>query len=98
MALALNQKRLLVFRLETSALGKPKAVKELVSSPPLSEVESISVKRLLLGKSISVALRGGEVKLEAGASEDAKGLVVQFERAKARPEAQLYCFRAACNS
>jgi hypothetical protein len=43
MALALSQNRLLVFRLETSALGKPKGVKELVSSAPLSKVESISV-------------------------------------------------------
>jgi hypothetical protein len=83
MALALSQKRLLVFGLETSAMGKPKAVKELVSSAPLSEVDSISAKRLLLGKTITVALRGGEVKLEAGAGQDAKGLVTQFERAKA---------------
>ena len=83
MALALSQKRLLVFGLETSAMGKPKAVKGLVSSAPLAEVDSISAKRLLLGKTITVALRGGEVKLEAGAGEDAKGLVTQFERAKA---------------
>ena len=83
MALALSQKRLLVFGLETSAMGKPKGVKGLVSSAPLGEVDSISAKRLLLGKTITVALRGGEVKLEAGAGQDAKGLVTQFERAKA---------------
>ena len=83
MALALSQKRLLVFALETSALGKPKGVKELVSSAPLEDVESISVKRLLVGKTIVVALRGGEVKLEAGAGQNAKGLAAQFERAKA---------------
>ena len=73
MALALSQRRLLVFGLETNAFGKPKGVKELVSSAPLSEVDSISVKRLLMGKTIAVALRGGEVKLEAGAGQDAKG-------------------------
>ena len=83
MALALSQKRLLVFGLETSALGKPKGVKELVSSAPLEEVDSISVKRLLVGKTMTVALRGGEVKLEVGAGQDAKGLAAQFERAKA---------------
>jgi hypothetical protein len=54
-----------------------------VSSAPLGEVDSISAKRLLLGKTITVALRGGEVKLEAGAGQDAKGLVTHFERAKA---------------
>ena len=83
MALALSQKRLLVFGLEMRALGKPKGVKGLVSSAPLGEVDSISVKRLLLGKTITVALRGGEVKLEAGAGQDAKGLREQFELAKA---------------
>jgi hypothetical protein len=83
MALALSPKRLLVLSLETSALGKPKGVKGLHSSAPLEEVESISVKRLLVGKTIVVAMRGGEVKLEAGAGQDAKGLVTQFERAKA---------------
>ena len=83
MALALSQKRLLVFGLETSAVGKPKGVTGLVSSAPLSEVDSISVKRLLVGKTITVALRGGELKLEAGAGQDAKGLASQFERAKA---------------
>jgi len=83
MALALSQKRLLVFGLETSAMGKPKGVKGLVSSAPLAEVDSISAKRLLLGKTIAVALRGGEVKLEVGAGQDAKGLATQFERAKA---------------
>ncbi len=83
MALALSQKRLLVFGLDTTAFGKPKGVKELHSSAPLEEVESISVKRLLVGKTIVVAMRGGGAKLEAGAGQDAKGLVTQFERAKA---------------
>jgi hypothetical protein len=84
MALALTQRRLIVFGLETSALGKPKAVKELHSSEPLEAVESISVKRLLVGKTMKITMRsGGEVKLEIGAGQDAKGLAEQFERAKA---------------
>jgi hypothetical protein len=83
MALALSQKRLLVFSLETSALGKPKSVKQLHSSAPLEEVESISVKRLLVGKTIVVGQRDGQVKHEAGAGQDAKGLANHFEPAKA---------------
>jgi hypothetical protein len=36
-----------------------------------------------MGKPKGVALRGGEVKLEAGAGQDAKRPGTQFERAKA---------------
>lgn len=83
MALALTQKRLVVLKLETSTLGKPKAVKELHSSAPLESVESITVKRLLVGKTMKIAMSGGDVKLEIGAGQDAKGLAEQFDRAKA---------------
>ena len=83
MALALTQRRLLVLKLETSTLGKPKAVKELHSSAPLESVESITVKRLLVGKTMKIAMSGGDVKLEIGAGQDAKGLAEQFDRAKA---------------
>ena len=55
MALALSDRRLIVFGIETSAMGKPKAVKELVSSVPVGEVESIQVKRLLVGKTVKVS-------------------------------------------
>jgi hypothetical protein len=44
---------------------------------------ALSQKRLLVGKTITVALPGGEVKLEAGAGQDAKGLATQFDRLKA---------------
>jgi hypothetical protein len=37
----------------------------------------------MVGKTITVALHGGEIKLEAGAGQDAKGLATHFERAKA---------------
>jgi hypothetical protein len=83
MALALTQKRLVVLKLETSTLGKPKAVMELHSSAPLESVESITVKRLLVGKTMKIAMSGGDVKLEIGAGQDAKGLAEQFDRAKA---------------
>jgi hypothetical protein len=32
---------------------------------------------------VTVAVRGGEVKLEVSAGQDAKGLATQFERANA---------------
>ena len=83
MALALSDRRLIVFGIETSAMGKPKAVKELVSAVPVGEVESIQVKRLLVGKTMTVSANGAEAKLEVGAGQDAKGLAAQFDRAKA---------------
>jgi hypothetical protein len=83
MALALSDRRLIVFGIETSAMGKPKAVKELVSAMPVGEVESIQVKRLLVGKTMTVSANGAEAKLEVGAGQDAKGLAEQFERVKA---------------
>jgi len=83
MALALSQKRLLVFKIETSGLGKPKGVEGLHSSAPLEDVQSVTVKRLLVGKTMKITTNGGEVKLEVGAGQDAKGFAEQFERAKA---------------
>jgi hypothetical protein len=83
MALALSDRRLIVFGLETSAMGKPKGVKELHSSLPLGDVDSIAVKRLLMGKTVAISARGAEAKLEVGAGQDAKGLAEQFDRIKA---------------
>ena len=83
MALALSDRRLLVFKIETSAMGKPKAVKELFSAVPVGEVESTQVKRLLVGKTMSISANGAQAKLEVGAGQDAKGLAEQFERVKA---------------
>lgn len=83
MALALTQKRLIVFKIETSGMGKPKGVVGLHSSAPLEDVQSLKVKSLLVGKTIKVALNGGEVKLEVPGGQDARGFAEQFERAKA---------------
>jgi len=83
MALALSDRRLLVFGIEKSAMGKPTGVKELVSAVPVGQIESISVKRLLVGKTMTVTANGAEAKLEIGAGQDAKGLAEQFERVKA---------------
>lgn len=83
MALAVTQRRLL--SLETSAplpAGAGGEPKRLVSAVPLSDVDEIKVKRLLVGKVVTVTVRGAPFKLEVGAGADAKGLVEAFEQAR----------------
>lgn len=84
MALALTDSRLLVLQIsQPIAMGKGGDVKELVSEAPLTDVQSIEVKRLLVGKVVTVTVRGTAVKLEVGGGGDAKGLADEFARAKA---------------
>jgi hypothetical protein len=81
MVLALTDRRVAVFGGDTSmGTGKFTGITEMVSSVPLGDVESIRIKRLLIGKTVTVALRGGEVKLEVPPGQDAKGFVQEFER------------------
>jgi hypothetical protein len=81
MALALTGGRLLVLSVSPPiAMGKGGDVKELVSEAPLADVESIEVKRLLVGKTVTVTVRGASFKLEAGAN--VKGLADEFGRVK----------------
>ncbi|HEX2085822.1 MAG TPA: hypothetical protein VHF89_09080 [Solirubrobacteraceae bacterium] len=79
MALAITPRRLLSLELGTAAVGAGE-VKRLVSAAPLAEVDSIKVKRLLMGKVVTVTVHGQEFKLEAGAGANAKGLAEAFER------------------
>jgi hypothetical protein len=84
MALALTESRLVVLSVSAPiAMGKGGDVKELVSSAPLGDVESIQVKRLLVGKTVHVTVRGQPFKLEAGAGANVKGLAEEFRPAKA---------------
>ena len=84
MALALTENRLVVLGIsQPIAMGKGGDVKEVVSAAPLSDVESIQVKRLLVGKTVTVTVNGVSIKLEAGGGANAKGLAEEFERAKA---------------
>lgn len=84
MALAVTQKRLLCFRISSPiGLGVGGDVKELVSAAPLSDVDSIELKRLAVGKVVTLTIRGTEFKLEVGAGANAKGVVEAFESAKA---------------
>lgn len=84
MALAVTQRRLLCLSIAAPiGLGIGGKVKELVSAVPLSEVESIEVKRLAAGKTITVTIRGTPFVLEVGAGANAKGVAEAFESAKA---------------
>lgn len=84
MALAVTDKRLICFKISNPVgLGIGGDVKELVSAAPLSEVDSIEVKRLAVGKTVTVTVRGTPFVLEVGAGANAKGVAEEFERAKA---------------
>ena len=83
MALAVSDRRVLVFGIEKSGMGKPKGVTGLVSAAPVSDVDEIKVKGLLVGKVVTIRMGGQEVKLEVGGGQDAKGLAAAFDRAKA---------------
>jgi hypothetical protein len=84
MGLAVTDRRLICFKISTPhGLGIGGDVKELVSAAPLSEVDSIEVKRLAVGKTVTVTVRGTPFVLEVGAGTNAKGVAEEFERAKA---------------
>ena len=84
MALAVTNRRLMVFKTSSPiGMGVGGEVKELVSAVPLSQVDSIELKRLLVGKIVVVTVNGVEVKLETGGGAGAKPLVEAFEQAKA---------------
>ena len=65
------------------AMGKGGDVKDLVSEAPLTDVDSIEVKRLLAGKVVTVSVRGTSFKLEVGSGGNAKGLADEFAQVKA---------------
>ena len=84
MALAVTNRRLLSLKISSPVgLGIGGDVKELVSSAPLSEVDSIELKRLAVGKTVTVTVRGTPFVLEVGAGANAKGVAEAFEQAKA---------------
>jgi hypothetical protein len=78
MALAITPRRLLSLELGAAAMGAGE-VKQLLSAVPLSEVDSLKIKRLLVGKVVVVTVRDHEFKLEAGPGSNAKGVVEAFE-------------------
>jgi hypothetical protein len=86
MALALTQQRLLTLNIGTPiGLGIGGKVKELMSAVPIDDVDAIEVKRLALGYTITVTVRGAAFKLEANAASGAKALAEAFARIRSLP-------------
>lgn len=84
MALAVTQRRLLSLKISSPiGLGIGGDVKELVSAVPVGEVDSIEVKRLAVGKTVTVTVRGVPFTLEVGAGANASGVAEAFEQARA---------------
>ena len=83
MALAVTQRRLLSIKVGSLVgMGMGGKVERLVDAVPLSEVDSIEVKRLAAGKTVTVTVRGVPFVLEVGAGANAKGVAEEFERAR----------------
>ena len=86
MALAITQRRLLAFEIGGPiGLGIGGRVKELAGAVPLGDVDSIEVRRLLIGFVVTVTVRGVPFKLEANALANVKGLARAFREARAEP-------------
>jgi len=85
MALAVTARRLLSLKVTAPVgLGIGMKVQELVSAVPVSEVDSIEVNRLAVGKTVTVTVRGVPFVLEVGAGAPMrKGVADALERAKA---------------
>jgi hypothetical protein len=83
MALALTQRRLLSLRIGSPiGMGIGGKVKELAGSASIAEVDSIDVKSLALGKTVTITIGGQPFVLEANAAADVKGFVAEFERVR----------------
>jgi hypothetical protein len=84
MGLAVSNRRLLSFQLGALVgMGVGGDVKDLVAAVPLSDVDSIEVKRLGMGKTITATVRGTPFTMEVGAGANAKGVAEAFESARA---------------
>jgi hypothetical protein len=83
MGVALTNRRLLTLRIGTPiGLGIGGAVKDLLSAVPITDVEAIEVKRLALGYTIALTVRGSTFKLEANAASGAPALAEAFEQVR----------------
>jgi hypothetical protein len=83
MALAVTPRRLLSLKVtQPVGMGIGMKVQELVGAVPVGDVDSIEVKRLAVGKTVTVTVRGVPFVLEVGAGADTKGVTEALERAK----------------
>jgi hypothetical protein len=63
-------------------LGIGLKVNELVSAVPVGLVEAIKVRRLLVGKTVTITIRQVPFTLETGAGANVSGVVEALRRAK----------------
>lgn len=70
MALVLTDRRLLTFKISAPILGRGGNVKALLGGVPLDRVDGLEVKRVGLGRRITVTVEGIAVDLEAAAGAD----------------------------
>lgn len=83
MAVAITQTRLLSLAMGPQAgMGIGGGVEGLLGAVPLSDVELIKVKRLLVGSVVELGVRGQNFKLEAGAGANTKGVAQAFEKSR----------------
>ena len=83
MALAVTSQRLICFKISSPVgLGIGGSVKELFSAVPIGDVDGIESKRLAVGHTLTVTVRGTPFVLEVGAGGNVKGVVEAFAAAK----------------
>jgi hypothetical protein len=84
MAIVLTNRSLLTVKISAPiGLGMGGNVKELMTAIPLTEVDSIEVKKIALRQNITLIVRGVEIPLETNAKANARGLADEFARMKA---------------
>jgi len=83
MALAVTDRRLLSLKASSPiGFGLGVSVKELISAVPLSDVDSIESRRLAVGKTVTVTVRGTPFVLEVGTGANVNGVIEAFQSAK----------------
>ncbi len=81
-AIAVTRSSLITMEVAVSMGGQIKEIKHVLSTIPLGEVDSLTVKRMGMAGVIEIAAGGGSFKLE-GKAKDMKEFAAAFERAKA---------------
>ena len=88
-ALVLTNQRLLTVETGEAlgmGLGVGGSVKEVLSAVPVTEVDSIKLRRLPLAYIVTLTVRGSEFKLDTNALRDAKLMAQELERGKAEAQ------------
>jgi hypothetical protein len=65
MAMVVTRRRLLTLKISRPAIGRGGELRQLLGAVPLSDVDSVEVKRFGLGKRITVVVRGVPVLLDS---------------------------------